>query len=105
MKLFTKAILNKLPKLYANDGKKPEEIKVPLKLFNPCGSQSWFITEYDPETKIAYGYVTGMQVNEFGYISIEELEAIKLPFGLGIERDIHWNSNTILKDVIDKKRT
>lgn len=105
MKLLTKGILAKLPLLYKNDGKKPNEIKVPLKLFNPCGSQRWYFTEYDPETKIGYCYVTGMAVDELGYTSIEELENIKLSFGLGIERDLHWNSNTTLQDIIDKKVT
>ncbi|MBT4456206.1 hypothetical protein HOC54_03630 [Candidatus Peregrinibacteria bacterium] len=26
------------------------------KLFDPCGSASWFLLEYDPIEKIAFGY-------------------------------------------------
>jgi Protein of unknown function (DUF2958) len=61
-----------------------------VKFFNPCGSQSWYISEYDPEHKEAFGYVTGMYQDEFGYVSIEELQSIKLPFGLTIERDLYF---------------
>lgn len=31
------------------------------------------MTEYDPEERIAFGYVTGLAVDEWGYISIDEL--------------------------------
>ena len=40
-----------------------EEVKDPkviAKLFDPCGSATWFITEYCPERKLAYGYVCGL---------------------------------------------
>jgi len=105
MKLFTKEILDKLPKLGATNELDAQDVKVPLKLFNPCGSQSWFITEYDPDEKLAFGYVTGMYEDELGYISIRELEELTLPFGLSIERDIHWNMNNTLKEVMEKSKS
>jgi hypothetical protein len=37
------------------------------------------------------GYVTGMYVDEWGTFSITELESLNLPFGLKIERDIHFD--------------
>lgn len=104
MLLITKEILGKLPKLGATSELDAKDIKVPLKLFNPCGAQSWFITEYDSEEKLAFGYVTGMQFDELGYISISELESINLPFGLKIERDIHWNMNNTLREVMEKTK-
>jgi len=70
-----------------------EDEKDPLvvaKLFDPCGSATWFLTEYDPEQKIAFGYVTGLQVDELGYVSLIELEGIERPFGLTIERDLYF---------------
>jgi hypothetical protein len=33
---------------------------VVAKLFDPCGSATWFLLEYDPVERIAFGYVTGM---------------------------------------------
>ncbi|MDD5599733.1 MAG: DUF2958 domain-containing protein [Victivallaceae bacterium] len=63
---------------------------VPVKFFNPCGSGTWFILEYDPETKTAFCYVEGMGHDELGSVSLEEMEALKLPFGLTIERDLYF---------------
>jgi hypothetical protein len=30
------------------------------------------------------------QFKEFGYISLKELETVRGPMGLPIERDLHW---------------
>lgn len=103
MMLITAAIAKKLPALYANENLSPDEIKVPLKLFNPVGAQTWFITEMDPTTGEMFGYVTGMGYDELGYVNLNELKAIRLRFGLGIERDIHWNSGTTLAQVMAGK--
>ena len=70
-----------------------EQEKDPLvvcKLFDPCGSATWYLLEYDPEEKIAFSYVTGMTADELGYVSLEELESIERPFGLTIERDLYF---------------
>ncbi len=70
-----------------------EESKDPLivaKLFDPCGSASWWITEYDPVEKIAFCYVTGLAQDEWGYTNLIELESIERPFGLTIERDLYF---------------
>lgn len=67
---------------------------VVAKLFNPCGAGTWYLTEYDPETRIAFGYVIGLAENEWGSISIQEMEELKLPFGLGIERDLYFKEQT-----------
>ena len=90
MKLITEEFLETMkPYPYYSQS----EIKdpfIPVKFFNPVGSQSWFIYEYDSETKIAFCYVTGMGFDELGTVSLEEMEAIKLPFGLTIERDLYF---------------
>jgi hypothetical protein len=69
-----------------------EQVKDPLviaKLFDPCGSASWFLTEYDPVEKIAFCYVTGMVEDELGYISLNEMESIER-LGIGIEQDLYF---------------
>ena len=63
---------------------------VHAKFFDPCGSATWYVTEYDPESKTAFGYVTGLMEDELGYVSLEELESIKRSFGLTIERDLYF---------------
>jgi len=103
MKLFTKEILKKLPKLYATEDTPEDEKKIPLKLFNPMGKQTWYIVEYDPVDRLAFGYVTGMLEDEFGYVSMDEIESITLPLGMKIERDLHWNMNNTIGEVKNKK--
>ncbi len=103
MKIFTKEILKKLPQLYANEEKSPEEIKVPLKLFNPSGVGTWYITEYNPETGIAFGWCD-LGYSELGYVDLNELLSIRFkPFGLKVERDLYWDSNTTLAEVMAGK--
>lgn len=98
--LLPPEILALLPAIYANDGKPEEEVKVPLKLFNPTGAGTWYVTELDPETLEAFGYVTGLGENELGYISVEELKEVRLPMGLKIERDESWDPETTLAAVM-----
>lgn len=60
------------------------------KLFTPWGRATWLITGI--EDGILYGYADlGMGCVEWGGIaSIEEMEAIRGPFGLKVERDLYW---------------
>lgn len=68
---------------------------VVTKLFDPCGSGTWFLTEYDPENNLAFGYVTGLQHDEWGHVSLTELEMIERPFQLTIERDLYFKQAPI----------
>ena len=67
-----------------------------MKLFNPTGAGTWYISAYDPETRRAYGYAD-VQVGEYGYISMEELVDFRGQFGLPIERDLHWSPRPLSK--------
>lgn len=60
-----------------------------VKLFNPTGVGEWYIAEYDPATRMAYGLAV-LDVAELGYFSMEELVSFRGDFGLPIERDLHW---------------
>ena len=53
-----------------------EDPRFIAKLFDMAWSGTWYITEYDPEERIAFGYVTGLFEDEWGYISIDELTNI-----------------------------
>jgi hypothetical protein len=70
---------------------------VVAKFFNPTGIGSWFATEYNPEDKIFFGYVSlfGDHNDEWGSFSLAELEEFKGRFGLGIERDLHCGEKRI----------
>jgi len=101
MKLMTKEILNKLPEIRATENTPASEVKVIAKFFDPTGYGTWYATEYDAEHREFFGYVKGQSDYEsaLGYFSLDELESITVRFGLKIERDIYWNSNTTLEEV------
>ena len=96
MKLFTKSIEDRLVKNYEiakqGDEKKEEKLTVVVKLFNPTGMGTWYLTEMDPETNVAFG-LAHITVKELGYINVAELKEFKGRFGLGIERDRMFESN------------
>jgi Protein of unknown function (DUF2958) len=86
MKLLTKEILKKIPKLYEEENVKIPEKTLWVKLFTPWTNWTWYIAEYDPESKLAFGYVEGFE-NEWGYFDLSELEEITGIGGLKVERD------------------
>ena len=94
MKLMTKAIEKKLPKLYATENIPHEEKIAIVKFFNPTGMGTWYGIEYDPESREFYGYVE-LYFPEFGYFSLTELESLKLPYGLKIERDLYFKPTKV----------
>lgn len=89
MKLLTKEIENKLPKLYETEEVELEDKVLQVKFFTPWSNWTWYGVEYNPEDKTFYGYVQGIE-NEWGYFNLGELEEIKGAFGLGIERDMYF---------------
>lgn len=103
MKLLTKTIRDRLiANGKAQDLVRGTEAEIDfepvVKLFNPCGAGTWLLTELDPEEPdIAFGLCDlGMGCAELGNVLISELESIRGPFGLGIERDLRWMPKTTL---------
>lgn len=92
---ITKEIRDRIPKLYAQDGKGDEAI-VYVKWFCPWNQWTWFATEMDPETGECFGLVVGHET-ELGYFSTEELKSLTHWSGLYIERDYHWTPKTLGK--------
>lgn len=70
---------------------------VVAKYFNPVGQGTWYATEYDPITKIFFGYVSifGDWNDEWGTFALSDLEDLKLPLGMKIERDLYCGEKTI----------
>lgn len=103
MKLLTKEIERKLRE---NSAKRPDaaNVKPVLKLFNPCGAATWLFTELDADG-ILYGLCDlGMQSPELGYASLAEIESVRLPFGLKIERDLHFTASKTLAEYAEDAR-
>jgi len=81
------------PKLYGQEGKGDEAL-VHVKLFDPTGSWTWFITEFDPAENTAFGLVNGHEA-EVGYIDLNELANARGHMGIGIEIDMHFKPQTL----------
>ena len=88
MKLITKAIAKATPRLYANEDKDTHSTMVTAKFFFPYGIGTWYMTELDAETGMAFG-LCDLGFPELGYFTIAELEANR------IERDIHFTPQTL----------
>ena len=88
MKLMTEALEQRFLQVGCQEG-----VKDPIMIshfFNPGRNGDWYATEYDPKSRMIFGYARIFYDgnDEWGYTSLEELEAIRNP--LGIERDLYW---------------
>ena len=95
MKLITAEITKALEAapLSSQDDKPKTEINVIVKFFNPSGAGTWYVTEGQRQGDdwLFYGLVI-LQDAELGYFTLSELANLKCPpFGMPIERDIHWS--------------
>lgn len=77
---------SKVPGLGSTTGLQRDAIMVPVKFFTPSSSWTWFLIELNPKTRECFGLVCGFE-KEFGYFSLDELESVVGPFGLGVEVD------------------
>lgn len=95
MKLLTKELLTRFAKL----GRQEDSADpiVVAKFFNPTGAGTWYATEYDPESKEFFGFVSifGDWNDEWGSFSLAELESYRGNFALGIERDLYFGEKPI----------
>ncbi len=87
MKLLTKAIRKQLPALYSQDGKGGEAVAY-VKYFTPSAQWTWYGCEYDGQDTF-FGLVEGHE-KELGYFILSELESVRGPMGLPVERDLHF---------------
>lgn len=95
MKLITKELEEKFEKypIGSQDGL-GAKAKVIAKFFNPVGVGTWLITEAQKLENgdyemFGYCHLGYDDMAEFGYVYLSELESIKLPFGMSIERDLY----------------
>lgn len=70
----------------------PEPDPAPVvKFFNPCGAATWLLTELDSDGDTLFGLCDlGFGCPELGSASLAEIAVVRVPFGLGIERDLHF---------------
>jgi hypothetical protein len=62
-----------------------------VKFFNPVGAATWLATELDEDGDTLFGLADlGFGCPELGSFSLLEMASVRLPFGLGIERDLFF---------------
>ena len=91
---MTADLRTQLPQLYSQE--EVDDPKAIAKFFTPDSNWTWYATEFDGKDTF-FGLVDGFE-KELGYFSLAELESVKGPFGLGIERDL-WFEPTPLSEL------
>lgn len=97
MLLFTKAQRERLIK-NNNEQDGSKSFAPVVKLFNAWGQGTWYLSELDPETNIAYG-LCDLGYPELGYVSIDELQQV---LGRRLERDMYWDAPKTMKECVEK---
>ena len=92
-----------LPELYSGEEKGLDALAL-FKFFTPDSSWTWYASEFNGED-IFYGLVIGFEI-EFGFFSLSELQSVRGPMGLYIERDLYFQPKTLreLRDMHKRER-
>jgi len=104
MRIITKAIEKAFETQGATGNKSMSEIKIVMKLFGG-GAFTWYLYEkLDEDIYMAFVNLGDPEMAEMGTVSMSELMGLKFPpFGLGIERDMHFEPLSMtLEDVYNK---
>jgi hypothetical protein len=93
-RLLPEELARTIPPLYSTEGERDPIVRV--KFFTPDTSWTWFVTEFDPEQRMCFGLVIGFE-RELGYFSLDELEEVRGPLGLLVERDLYFEPQPLSK--------
>jgi len=107
MKLLTEEIKKAMPPLYSGEETYISNKIFVCKFFNPVGAGTWYVcegsrTEHDCDDWQFFGLVDLGMGQEWGYFNLSELESLRLPLGLSIERDIHFENEPASKYLDEK---
>lgn len=101
MKMITKQIASKMPKLYESEVLGMDAVAY-VRYFSLKGDWEWYGTEFDGTDRF-YGLVNGFEP-EFGYFSLSELSkvVVKELGGIpAIERDLYFEP-TPIKEILER---
>jgi hypothetical protein len=64
-----------------------------VNFFNPVGAAKWLATELDEDGDCLFGLADlGFGSTDLGSFSLLEMASVRLPLGLGIERDLYFEA-------------
>lgn len=87
MELLTKEIRSRLPPLYSAETEPDPLLRA--KFFTPDSNWTWYVIEFDGQD-LFFGLVVGFET-ELGYFRLSELQKVRGPLGLPIERDLFFS--------------
>ena len=91
-------------RLIANGQNRGDHVPV-VKFFNPVGAATWLLSELDSDGDTLFGLADlGFGCAELGSVSLSEIASLTLPFGLSIERDLHFEARFPLTVYADAAR-
>ena len=91
-------------RLIANGLSRGDHLPV-VKFFNPVESGTWLFSELDEDGDTLFGLCDlGFGCPEMGSASLAEIAAVRLPVGLTIERDLHFEGGFPLTVYADAAR-
>ena len=103
MDLLPEELRKALPPLYSQ--KSSSSPKAYAKFFTPDAGWTWLVTEGSEEEDgdwLLFGYVIGME-EEWGYFLLSEIEGVRGPLGLAVERDL-WFEPGPINEVLRRER-
>jgi hypothetical protein len=83
-----------LPPLYSQEN--VSDPVAAVKFFDPCGRFTFYVLEGSRQPDgdlLLFGFcrsALGPDCDEMGYVSLSQLESVRGPLGLGIERDLYF---------------
>ena len=103
MKIITKEIEKAFAKQGYTGNSETKDIKIVMKMFNPTGAGTWYLYEkMDEDVYMAFVNLGDPEMAECGTISMQELTSFRGRFGVGIERDMHFEPlSRTLKNVME----
>jgi hypothetical protein len=98
MPLLPDELRARLPPIYSQEAE--PEPRIHCKLFLPGTGWTWYVMEGGPQDNdfLLFGFVVGLE-SEFGYFLLSELEKLRSPLGLPVERDLAFTEGR-LTDVV-----
>lgn len=102
MQLLTEELISKFEAHpFHSQEEKGFEAQVLVKYFNPMGAGTWLITEAEREGDNwrLFGYCH-LSEWEWGYVMLSDLQEVRLPFGLTIERDLYLSEQATVKSSV-----